>query len=207
MADRVVGARTSRGTVLAEQTVLAAGAWSRDLAKTVGLQLPVRVCVLQALLSTPAELGMLEPLLSTVGRALSLRQLADGAFVLGGGWLGDPCPDNRSYTLNPASREGNWATACAVFLPLRAVECAGAWGGLQAHTVDDLPFIGSFAELDGLTIALGSWYGFALAPAIGSAVAEHLAGRTAPELAQLTPNRIAQFDPAQVAAFVQAPTR
>ncbi|HLQ10814.1 MAG TPA: hypothetical protein VK134_04375, partial [Ktedonobacteraceae bacterium] len=54
--------------------------------------------------------------------------------------------------------------------------------------------------------ALGSWYGFAVAPAVGSFVADHLAGLPTPELDQLTPDRIVQFDPAQVAAFLAEPT-
>jgi sarcosine oxidase subunit beta len=205
VADRVVGAQTGRGTVQAEQIVLAAGAWSKDLARTVGLQLPLRMRVLQALLSTPAPPGVLVPVVSAVGRALSLKQQASGALVLGGGWLGDPTPDGRSYTLREASRAGNWAIACELFPPLRKLRCVDAWGGLQAQNLDDLPFIGSFSGLEGLTLALGSWYGFALSPAIGSFVADHVAGRPTPELDQLTPNRIAQFDPAQVAAFLAEP--
>ena len=64
---------------------------------------------------------------------------------------------------------------------------------------------GSFTGLEGLTLALGSWYGFALAPAVGSFVAGHLAGLPTPELDQLTPNSIAQFDSEQVAAFMTEP--
>ena len=64
---------------------------------------------------------------------------------------------------------------------------------------------GSFTGLEGLTLALGSWYGFALAPAVGSFVADHLAGLPTPELDQLTPNSIAQFDPEQVAALLTEP--
>ena len=205
VADRVVGAQTGQGLVQAEQIVLAAGAWSRELASSVGIQLPLRMCALQVLLSTPAQPGVLQPVLSAVGRALSLKQLPDGALLLGGGWLGDPTPDGRSYTLRPASQQGNWATACELFPPVRKLRCVGAWGGLQAHSLDDLPFIGSFSGLVGLTLAFGSWYGFALAPAIGSFVADHLAGLPTPELDQLTPDRIAHFDPAQVAAFLAEP--
>ncbi len=204
-ADRVIGAHTARGTVQAEHTILATGAWSRELAASVGIQLPLRISVLQALLSAPAAPGMLAPVVSAIGRAISVKQRPDGAFVLGGGWLGDPTPDGRSYTLREESRAGNWATACALFPPLHALQCVGTWGGLQAHSFDDLPFIGSFSELPGLTLACGSWYGFALSPAIGSAVADHLAGRPTPALNQLTPDRIARFDPAQVAAFLAAP--
>jgi sarcosine oxidase, subunit beta len=205
VADRVVGARTGRGNVQAEQTVLAAGAWSGELTRSVGIQLPLRMRALQALLSTPAPPGILQPVLSAVGRPLSLKQLADGAFVLGGGWLGDPTPDGRSYTLRKESQQGNWATACEIFPPVRRQRLVRAWGGLQAHSPDDLPFIGSFTGLAGLTLALGSWYGFALAPAVGSSVADHLAGLPTPELDQLSPDRIAQYDPAQVAAFLAEP--
>jgi sarcosine oxidase, subunit beta len=188
--DRVMGARTSRGNVRAEGTVLAAGAWCRELALSIGLQVPLKVCVLQALLSTPALPGLLWPVVSAAGRALSLKQAPDGAFVLGGGWPGDLAPDGRSYMLRPESQEGNWATACEIFPPLRQQRLARAWGGLQAQTIDDLPFIGSFSGLDGLVLAVGSWYGFALAPAIGRAVADHLAELPTPELDLLTPKRI-----------------
>ena len=75
----------------------------------------------------------------------------------------------------------------------------------MSQSLDDLPFIGSVSGLVGLTLALASWHGFALAPAIGSFVANHVAGLPTPQLDQLTPNRIAQFDPAHVAAFLAEP--
>lgn len=205
VADRVGGALTERGNVQAEQTVLAAGAWSRELASSIGIQLPLRVSALQALLSTATSPHVLLPVLSTVKGTLSLKQRPDGAFLLGGGWLGDLTSDDRSYTLRKVNQQGNWSLACELFPLLRKLQLASAWGGLQVHSLDDLPFIGSFSELAGLTLALGSWYGFALAPAIGRSVADHLAGLPTPELNQLTPDRIAHFDPAHVAAFLTEP--
>jgi sarcosine oxidase subunit beta len=202
---RVVGAQTDRGLVRAQHIVLAAGAWSRELALTAGVELPLRPRVLQVLRSTPAAPGLLGPVLGAVSRALSLKQLDDGAFLLGGGWLGDLTTDGRSYTLRSAGRQANWETACELFPPVRAQRLARAWGGVQAQTIDDLPFLGSLAGLAGLTLALGSWHGFGLAPAIGRSIADQLAGRPTPELDQLTPNRIAQFDAAQVAAFLAGP--
>jgi sarcosine oxidase subunit beta len=96
VADRVVGAQTGQSLVQAKQIVLAAGAWSRKLANSVGIQLPLRMRVLQVLLTTPAQPGVLQPVLSAVGRALSAKQLSDGALLLGGGWSGDPTPNGRS---------------------------------------------------------------------------------------------------------------
>ncbi len=84
VADRVAGALTEQGLVQAEQTVLAAGAWSRELARSIGIQLPLRMRTLQVLLSAPAAPLVLLPVLSTVRGTLSLKQQPDGAFVLGG---------------------------------------------------------------------------------------------------------------------------
>lgn len=206
VADRVVGALTERGTIQAEQTVLAAGAWSYALASSIGIQLPLRVRALQVLLSTPAAPQMLLPVLSTVKGTLSLKQQPGGAFLLGGGWLADPTLDGRSYTLRQESQQGSWDLAREVFPPLGKLQPARAWAGLQVYTLDDLPFIGSFSGFSGLELALGSWYGFALAPAIGSAVANHLAGLPTPELDLLTPDRIAHYAPAQIATFLSEPT-
>lgn len=203
VADRVVGALTERGRVQAEQTVLAAGAWSRELAHSAGIMLPLGTRAMQVLLSTPAAPRMLLPVLSTVKGTLSLKQQPDGAFLLGGGWLANSTADGRFYTLRKESQQGNWDLARTVFPPLSMLRCANAWAGLQAYTPDDLPYIGSFSELSGLVLALGSWYGFALAPAIGSAVANHLSGLPTPELDQLSPDRIAHFAPVEVAAFLQ----
>jgi sarcosine oxidase subunit beta len=206
VSDRVVGALTERGNILAEQTVLAAGAWSREVVSSIGIQLPLRVRVLQTLLSTPASPGILLPVISTVRGTLSLKQQPDGAFLLGGGWLGDPTSDGLAYTLRKASQQGNWSLGCEVFPPLRKLQQSLAWGGLQAQSLDDLPFVGSFSGLSGLTLALGSWYGFALAPAIGKSVADHLVGLPTPELDPLTPDRMTHVAPAHVAAFLTEPT-
>jgi sarcosine oxidase subunit beta len=94
--ERIVGARTERGEVEAKHVVLAAGTWSDELAASVGLQLPIRTRALQMILSTPAQRNELQPVISAVRRVLSLKQLVNGAFLLGGGWPGNPTPDRRS---------------------------------------------------------------------------------------------------------------
>ncbi len=192
--ERVIGARTERGEVEAEQVVLAAGAWSNDVAQSVGLRLPVRTVALQMVLSTPAERQALQPVVSAVSRALSLKQLNDGSFLLGGGWPGDVAADGRSYRLRQESIKGNWKTACEVLPAVGQQAIARAWCGLEAESIDDLPFIGPIDGLDGLTVAVGfSGHGFALAPAVGRVVAEQLAGGAAPELEGLEAGRMKGF--------------
>ena len=199
----MIGAQTERGEVLAQHIVLAAGAWSDQIAASIGLRLPIRTLALQMILSTPAEPHILKPVLSALSRSLSLKQLPDGAFLLGGGWLGDPTPDRRSYTLRQASVQGNWAAAYELLPIVGQQSIASTWCGLEAQSIDDIPFIGSIPGLDGLTLALGfSGHGFALAPAVGRTVADQVSGKPAPELNDLSPTRIANFDPGKVEAFI-----
>jgi len=204
--ERVLGAHTERGEIQAAHVVLAAGAWSCEIAAAAGLHLPMRTRALQMLLSDPAPTVVLQPVLSAVGRALSLKQLDDGAFLLGGGWPGDPTPDQRSYVLRPESVQGNWATACELLPAVGQRRIERSWCGLEAQSFDGLPFIGPVAGLDGLTLALGfSGHGFALSPAVGRCVADQLAGRPTPELDVLGPNRIASFPTEQVEVFLVEP--
>ncbi len=199
---RIVGARTARGEVRTGHVVLAAGAWSDELAATVGLRLPIRTRALQMILSDAAPPDTLRPVLSAVGRSLSLKQLAGGEFLLGGGWPGDPTPDRRSYTLRPDSIRGNWATACELLPVVSRQHVARSWCGLEAESFDGIPLIGAVAGLDGLTLALGfSGHGFALSPAVGRCVADLIAGRPVPGLDGLRPDRMTDFPHDQVEAF------
>ena len=202
--QRVIGAQTGRGEVQAARIVLAAGAWSDDLAATIGIRLPIRTQALQMILTTPASSNTLQPVLSAVSRSLSLKQLSDGAFFLGGGWSGDPVSNRSDYQLRPASVEGNWKTACEILPRVGQQQIASAWCGLEAQSIDNIPFIGPIPGIDALILALGfSGHGFALAPATGRSIADQVAGRPTPELDGLSPSRIANFQPGQVESFIK----
>jgi sarcosine oxidase, subunit beta len=205
---RVVGVQTERGEIQAEHVVLAAGTWSDELAATIGLRLPMRTRALQMILSTPAQSNILQPVISAVGRILSLKQLANGAFLLGGGWLGDPTSDRRSYTMRQSSLQANWTTACELLPVVGVQRIDHSWCGLEGQSIDDIPLIGVIPGLDGLTLAVGfSGHGFALAPAVGRCVAEQFNGHPTPELDGLSPSRIASFHPHAVETFIAEATR
>lgn len=201
--SRVTGLRTSRGDVATSAVVVAAGSWSDHLAASVGLRLPIRTRVPQILVSTPARPGILRPVLGSVSRRLSLKQLDDGSFMLGGGWPGVPSADHRSYRMEQSSIEGGWATAAGLIPAVGEQRLARKWCGLEAQSFDGIPFIGPIRGLDGLTVATGfSGHGFAIAPAVGRAVADQLAGRPVPELADLGPDRSDAFDLKAVERFL-----
>jgi sarcosine oxidase, subunit beta len=187
--DRVVGVRTSEGEIHAGSVVLAAGAWSMALAASVGVDLPVHMEAYQMLRSTAAPAGMLRPVIGALGRALSLKQLDQGGFLLGGGHPGIVAADGRSCSVRTDSQAANWRTACELLPLVGQQQLADAWCGLEAVSADEIPYIGA-AGPAGLVVAFGcSGHGFAIAPAIGRAVADLLEGRPAPALAGLSPGR------------------
>ena len=202
---KMTGVRTERGEVECKQVVLAAGAWSDELALTVGLRLPIRTYALQMLLSTPGRAGMLRPVISAAGRHFSLKQLDDGEFFIGGGWLGDATPDRRGFRTRQASIEGSWATACDLLPAVGKQRITRAWCGLEAQSIDGIPFVGAMPGLDGLTLAVGfSGHGFAIAPAVGRAVADLIDGQSTMELDGLSPARIGRFGVEGVEDFINA---
>jgi sarcosine oxidase subunit beta len=146
--------------------------------------------------------------ISAVSRALSLKQVANGGFLLGGGWLGDPSHDRSSYIMRSTSIQGNWKTAMELLPVVGEQYIARSWCGLEAQSIDDIPFIGQIPGLSGLIIAVGfSGHGFALAPAIGRCVADQINGLSIPELDALNPSRIATFTPESIEAFISEATR
>jgi sarcosine oxidase subunit beta len=201
--SRVTGVRTSRGDVQADAVVLAAGVWTDELALSAGLTLPIRTRVPQILISSPARPGTLVPVLGSAGRRLSLKQLPNGSFMLGGGWPGVASEDRRSYTMLDASIAGGWAAGAGIVPAVGEQAILRKWCGLEAECFDHVPLIGPAPGVDGLTLAVGfSGHGFAIAPAVGRCVADQLAGRPTPELAGLDPSRIAGFDPVEVQQFL-----
>jgi sarcosine oxidase subunit beta len=188
-ADRVSGVHTAGGFVGAAQVVVAAGAWSMPLLETLGLRFAAQPAAYQMLLSSPAEPGLLCQVIGSLGRALSLKQRDDGAFLLGGGWPGDVSAGGDSYAMRDESVAGNWQTASELFPALAACTIASSWCGIEAESADAIPFIGP-AGPQGLYVAFGfSGHGFAIAPEVGRQVAAELLGRLSPALAGLRPER------------------
>ena len=170
---RVVAVIRSDGARLPCDTALVAGgAWSASLLGKVGVKLPLRGRGLQMLLTDAAPAG-LTPVVGAFGRPLSLKQLADGAYLIGGGWPAR-VPDEavNHWEVLDESVRGSLEIARTVYPPLAARTVARSWAGIEAFTPDDLPVLGPVPGLDGLLVAAGfSGHGFALVPAVGDVLA------------------------------------
>lgn len=201
--DAVTGVETDAGHIAAETVVLASGAWSAGLATEIGLSLPIEPLGLQALTTVPAP-QILRPVLGSTTRVISLKQLPDGRFLLGGGWPGTFGLDKvRGETLTE-NIAANVAEAVSILPAVANVPVERAWLGIEALTRDEVPILGPVDGLDGLILATGfCGHGFALSPAVGKAIADLVTtGQIPEELAALT---LARFtDAAETEPLVTA---
>lgn len=188
--NAVIGVVVEGQVHAAGMTILAAGSWSMRLAATIGLTLPVNIRGYQMLVSMP-DRPVLQPTITAQDRALSLKQLPTGAFMIGGGW---PCEiDEEKYTCRtvPESIEGDWTTATEIVPAVGVTMPATSWCGLEGDALDGVPLIGTLPRYPGLYLAVGfTGHGFQIAPAVGEAVADAVRTGTEPAaLSDLRPGR------------------
>jgi sarcosine oxidase, subunit beta len=204
---RVRGIRLGSQTVTADTIVLATGVWTNALTAPLNCEVPIMPRGPQMLLTSPGP-RLLAPTLTVVNRALSLKQLPSGEYFIGGGWPTDVIETDGGLAcrVRPDSVAGSWAVATDIVPSVADQHVKDQWGGLEAQSVDGVPFIGAAPGLEGVFLAVGfSGHGFQLSPAVGRAVADLLGGTRVPELEPVSTRRIRDLDTALVDAFKSAP--
>lgn len=169
---RVTGVTTTRGRVRAPLVVLATGAWTPQLARTVGLELPNRphrheIC------STESLAPFLRPLVADLSTGLYVSQSMRGELV---GGISNPDVPEGLDTRSSMRFLGLYARALVRTMPVLAgVRVLRQWAGCYDVTPDGAPIVGRVDELDGLVLCCGFvGHGFMMAPVVGRKLARHL---------------------------------
>lgn len=168
---RVTGVRTAKGDMHADQVVLTAGAWSGELMKTLGVELPVVPVKGQMILYKCAE-NFLPAMVLAKGRYAIPRR--DG-HVLVGSTL-----EHAGFDKTPTDEALASLKASAVeLLPaLVDAEVVGHWAGLRPGSPEGIPFIGPVPGHDGLWLNCGHYRnGLVLAPASCQLLVDLMLGR------------------------------
>lgn len=175
---RISGVRTDRGEIKTRLVLNAAGGYSPTVSAMVGLDLPMTVLPLQALVSEP-----LKPILHHVissGRYHAYAYQGLKAEIITGAHM-DPWP---SYTTDTSARYmKHQAEALSDFLPpLRHARFMRIWGGLTDMTPDMAPII-SDSGIEGYFMDCGwGYFGFKSGPVTGKYVAQWMATGERPEI-------------------------
>jgi glycine oxidase len=169
--DKVVGVHTSTGSVPADQVVLTAGAWSGDLLKGLGLELPVEPVKGQMILYKCAA-DFLPSMVLAKGRYAIPRR--DGHILIGS------TLEHEGYDKTPteSALESLKASAVELIPALADAEVVGHWAGLRPGSPEGIPYIGRVPGFDGLWLNCGHYRnGLVLAPASCQLFADVMLGR------------------------------
>lgn len=184
--DRVTGVRTSHRTISAGETVLAAGAWSGELARRgLGLELGVSPVRGQMLLVDGLAGAVDVMVLGAGGKYLIPR--ADGRVLVGS------TLEHVGFDRRPTLEGIQTLVAAALRLApgLARGHLAQAWAGLRPATPDRLPYMGRPDGIRGLVLATGHYRnGLVLTPITAQIVDDVVSGRPPSlDLAPFAPGR------------------
>ncbi|MBU0900354.1 MAG: glycine oxidase ThiO [Gammaproteobacteria bacterium] len=168
---RITGVQTAQGDMHADQVVLAAGAWSGELMKTLGIELPVVPVKGQMILYKCAE-DFLPAMVLAKGRYAIPRR--DGHILIGS-TLEHAGFDKTTTEEALASLK---ASAVELLPALANAEVVGHWAGLRPGSPEGIPYIGPVPGYEGLWLNCGHYRnGLVLAPASCQLLADLMLGR------------------------------
>lgn len=175
---KVTGVKTDKGTIRTPLVLNAAGGYSPTVSTMVGIDLPVTVLPLQALVSEPLK-PFLHHVVSSGRYHAYASQSLKGEIVTGAHM--DPWP---SYTTHvTAHYMKHQAEALMDLMPcLRGARFMRIWGGLTDMTPDMAPII-SDSPIGGFYLDCGwGYFGFKSAPITGRYMARWIATGNCPEI-------------------------
>jgi D-amino-acid dehydrogenase len=184
---RVHAVKTSAGEIGADEVVLAAGAWSPVVSRSLGLSLPMQAGKGYSLTMPNA------PERPTVATLLTEARVAVtpmGANVRFGGTME---MSGLNLDVNPARVRGIIQSACRILPAFRPEHFEGItpWRGHRPCSPDGLPYLGRTKRYDNLTVATGhAMMGMSLGPISGKIVDELIGGeKPAIDLTLVSPDR------------------
>ncbi len=180
---------TDRGRIRAGRVVNAAGAFASEIGAMLALDVPVFGAPLQMIVTEAVE-PLVSRLIAHADRHLTLKQAANGNFLIGGGWTAGLDPVHRRPRPMRASLEGNLWIAQHVVPALRKLHVIRSWAAMNIN-IDGAPILGEHPAMPGFFNAVTS-NGYTLGPLVGQITADLVArGRTERDI---EPFSIARFE-------------
>ncbi len=189
--SKIVEAVTDAGTIEADVFVVAAGAGSRDLLKTVGIEVPIKNMPRHVLV-TEAFQRAFDPLVidwDTPGVPY-IVQTVEGNFFIGRDIEEEPELSIYSQRIDFIPKA--LKPIAQLFPFLKHVRVLRYWIGYYVTTPDHHPMYGPFEEFENLYVATGfSGHGYMMGPITGKIMAEWiLDGKPSiPQAERLRPDR------------------
>ncbi len=184
---------TADGTVFEGETmILAAGYESREIARTVGIDIPMTRYFEEALV-TEMQPPMFDQMLGTADADFYGHQAKHGSFVFGSECgleeaADMPLTDTRTSSLTMSAG----CRAIMGYIPaLKDAKIVRSWGGWLDMCIDEVPVISPVEEVPGLILACAfTGHGFGTAPSVGLMLSQMVVGEeTVVDISALRYNR------------------
>jgi sarcosine oxidase subunit beta len=168
--------RGGEQTIKTSCVVNAAGAWSPEIARMLGVELP-NAPHRHEICSTEPLKPWLKPLVADLGDGLYFSQSTRGEIVggIGNAYVPRGLDQNSSFAFL-----GKYARALVRTCPiLGTVKVLRQWAGCYDLTPDHNPIVGEVDEVDDFYQASGFMgHGFMMAPVVGKLIAQYMIERT-----------------------------
>ena len=162
---------TVAGPVHCERVVIAAGVSSAAIATTAGVSVPLEHRMIQMIATEPCA-RFIDHLVYHVEERLTLKQVANGNILIGGGWqAAQDHVFDRPSVLHESVR-GSLTLAHRIVPRLGEASVIRTWAGPNVYTPDGRPVLGAVADRPGLYLAVCNTYGFTLGPLCGQLIAD-----------------------------------
>ncbi len=173
---RIDAVVTDKGEIRTHRVVNAAGAWSPEVARLLGVELPNHPHRHEICSTEPLKLW-LKPLVADLGNGLYFSQSMRGEIVGGIGNANVPEGlDMGSSTDFLALYSRALLSACPI---LGSVKVLRQWSGCYDLTPDANPIVGGVDDIEGFYQASGFMgHGFMMAPVMGRLLAQYIAEGT-----------------------------
>ncbi|PYM66184.1 MAG: hypothetical protein DMD79_03265 [Candidatus Rokuibacteriota bacterium] len=166
---------TCRGRLSARRVVIAAGAGSRALGAMVGVPVPAEAEPLHMNVTEPTT-PLIKHLVQHADRQITLKQLAAGQVVIGGGWPARLAGPEALPTVELPSLVANATLAQHLVPRIGRLRLIRTWAGINT-TVDGRAVLGGVAGVPGVTFAIPGDAGYTLGPLCARIAADLLIGR------------------------------
>ena len=168
--NQIVAVNTDKGKILTPIVINAAGGYSGEIGKMVGVDLPVYSQRHQILITEPID-PLFKPMLMSFSRNFYCQQTPHGSIIMGCGNPNEPKGNDIGSSWQFTREMAQKMTAVVPLL--KEVSMVRQWSGLYNMSPDSQPILGEHPQVKGFYMALGfSGHGFILAPVTSKLIAE-----------------------------------
>ena len=168
---------TAKAVYEGETIIVAAGYESRAIASTVGIDIPMRKELIEALV-TEAEPKMFAQMLGTADADFYGHQTDHGSFVFGGAsGMESVNKDNGNMAVSSITAPCICRGIMKYIPKLADAKIVRTWAGYEDLCIDGVPVISSVEEVPGLILACAfTGHGFGISPVVGKLLSQMALG-------------------------------